>query len=125
MEDCPKVGVFWSHNGRIRAGTALVKDGEDDGFFINYPFSHYQYWNILQKNYPELKILEYDEVPRGRVIFSKEENMFLIYMDRALFSEKIKQKILREFALDKTKTRFGTDMHYTTGRGKINKLLKD
>ena len=51
MEDCPKVGVFWSHNGRIRAGTALVKDGEDDGFFINYPFSHYQYWNILQKNY--------------------------------------------------------------------------
>jgi len=120
-----KVGIFWGYNGNILAGSTLVKDAVADGFFVNFAFGHDKYWNTIQKNCPELKLYEYDEIPRGRVIFSKEENVFLVYMDRVLFSDEFKLQILKEFDLHQSQTRFGKDAHYTTDRKKINKLLKD
>ncbi|MBF0121094.1 MAG: hypothetical protein HQK79_19865 [Desulfobacterales bacterium] len=54
--------------------------------------------------------------------------MFFVYMDRVLFSEEFKQKILEEFSLSRlreAKIKFEEDEHYTTDKRKIDQLLGD
>ena len=54
-------------------------EGEDSGDYVNGPAGHYTFWRNVQKVFPELRAYEYDQVPRGRVVYSKAEQRFFIY----------------------------------------------
>lgn len=118
-----KVGVFWGYDGKIIAGITPFKDAVDDGLFVNSSYSHVTFWKSVREKSIDLRIFEYDEIPRGRVLFSKERNVFFIYMDRVLFNENFKRLILKEFELSESKVEFKRDAHYTTDKKKIYQLL--
>ena len=121
-----KVGIFWAYQGKIIAGTTLFTNAVDDGLFVNSPHSHVDFWETVREKYPELQMFEYEEIPRGRILFSKEEDMFFIYMDKVLFNENFKRQILEEFELsqlNETKFKFMIDAHYTTDKKEIELLL--
>ena len=120
-----KVGIFWRYHKQIIDSAILLKDGVDDGFFVNGHYSHVSFWETVRQKYSELRMFEYEEIPRGRVLFSKEEEMFFVYMDQLLFSQNFKQLILEKFELSEAKVKFMRDAHYTTDKKQIDQLFDD
>ena len=71
-----------------------------------------------------LRRVEYDAVPRGRVLYQKAEGRCVVYMDKVLHREDVKQVIRDYFALP-VATPFLTDLHYTTTPEDLARLFVD
>jgi hypothetical protein len=69
--------------------------------------------------------LEYEQIPRGRVVFLDSEDRFCIYMDKKLHHQRIKQLLVKSFSLPKGRTAFLTDPHYTTDAQELDRLFED
>lgn len=67
-----KVGIWWysiKNKELIKYTEPLVSVAKDSVGFFDVPVSHYNYWENMKKYIPaEYRELEYDELPRGRVI---------------------------------------------------------
>lgn len=72
---------------------------------------------------PGLTVLEYDEVPRGRIVYDLRTEHFIVYMDEALFTDAgprqaarrdMREGLLSAFPLTGRRARFSTDPHYDT-----------
>src|SRR5438445_3916242 len=101
-----------------------LHEGIDDGDFINGPFDHLPYWETVRRTIPALRTVEYDAVPRGRVLYRKAENRCVVYMDKVLHCEKGKTGIMTYFELP-AETPFLTDIHYTTTPADLEELFDD
>jgi len=120
-----RIGIFWWHDGKLLATKCRVDEGEAASGTIDSRFAHIETWTTLQKCRPKLRILEYEDVPRGRVVFLQASKRFRVLMDRVLFSPKIKTAILKAFGLLKSRTSFVTDQHYTTDPKDLDRLFND
>ena len=109
-----KVGIFWVFNGKVLAATYPLKDGQEYGDAINGLTDHVKYWPQFQKQLPALRHLEYQDIPRGRVLFMRPAKKYHVYMDKVLHTLKNKRALLKEFELPQRTTRFLMDAHYTT-----------
>jgi len=109
-----EVGIFWFITStEILQDSVPLSEGHDDGDFINGPSGHYVYWESLKTCIPSLIGIEYDRVPRGRVIYSKLDGTFLVYGSKAMMSDrKMRQLILNDFSLEASNVRFIADDHY-------------
>jgi hypothetical protein len=56
--------------------------------------------------------MEYDQVPRGRVLFDKTESRYC-YIDKLLGNAPITPMTIARFNLPRVQTIFRTDMHNT------------
>lgn len=121
----PKVGIFWVFRGRLLSARGKLDDGVDSGHSIDSPKDHVSYWPVLQRRYREICTMEYEEVPRGRVVWVKQPSRFCVYMDKRLHTPRVKRLILQAFELPGPKTRFLVDPHYTTDPEELNRLFGD
>jgi hypothetical protein len=119
-----KVGIFWIYQGVPIVAAVSLQDGRDDGDFINGPEDHYPYWDRVRRTHPALRAVEYDAVPRGRVLYQKAAGQCIVYMDMVLHREDIKQVIRHHVALP-AETLFATDIHYTTTPEDLARLFDD
>ena len=120
-----KVGIFWVFKGKLLAATYPLQDGEEYGDAINGLTDHVKYWPQFQKLHPELRQLEYQDVPRGRVLFMQPTGKFHVYMDKTLHSLKNKRALIKKFELPGPSTQFLMDAHYTTDLSELEKLFGD
>ena len=60
------------------------------------------YRPTLQHVRSKLRPVDYEEIPRGRVLFMKATGRFCVDMDKALHNPKFKATVIREFALPKS-----------------------
>lgn len=120
-----KVGLFWVFKGELLTGAVPLSEGAEYGDAIHGQADHVDYWPKLQRLHSELRHLEYEEVPRGRVLFMKTTSRFCVYMDKVLHKPKIKAALIKEFALPKKRTEFLTDPHYTTDPQELERLFMD
>jgi hypothetical protein len=118
-----RVGVFWFFKGRLVPVSVNVGKGASGAVAIDSPFDHILEWPHLQKQFPALAALGYEEVPRGRVLFLKRKNQFVVYLDKVLTATKVKRTILKEFQLPTRSTVFETDSHYTTDPAELDRLF--
>ena len=84
----PKVGIFWLVGNRlVLASTPLSKAEPVLGFrhFIN---GHKDVWAKLQRRGRVPREMEYEESPRGRVLYSGRSVQFEILADRCIASDK-------------------------------------
>ena len=89
-------------------------EGLEHGDFINGPVDHVHYWENIRKYIPGAKNVEYDEIPRGRVLLNKKDNVYYSYGSRKFSNdEKLKGQIEEEFFLPGKNTRHMHDDHYT------------
>ena len=77
----PGPALFFCVNGELLFHGCNLEEGEPYGIFLNYPHSHYDIWN---ENYEKKYDVDFDYYPRGRVIYRKTDNTFLIYYDRCM-----------------------------------------
>jgi hypothetical protein len=120
-----KIGIFWWFAGRLLASVCRVEEGDAAGGTVDSKFAHVETWPVLQKCHPELRAMEYEDVPRGRVVYLQRSKRFRVLMDKVLFKSHIKVEILEKFGLPKSRTKFLKDQHYTTDPKMIERLFDD
>ncbi|GBQ72071.1 hypothetical protein [Acetobacter lovaniensis] len=121
----PKIGIFWLiiENGESRFLTDMisVEEGEEYGDSVTWS-GHYDFWEKIRTQKKTLLVSrvplwsEYEEWPRGRVIFNKNHNQFVVYADRKILTDMGKKEISLVFSLPSGQTVFRRDGHYVSIR---------
>jgi hypothetical protein len=90
--------------------------------------THTDFWDnsrTLLQGFPELRQEEYFSILRGRVFLKTESSLAQILMASVLFEPGIKTKILEFFDQEKSKVKWGRDLHYTTSQKDLSALFDD
>lgn len=101
------VGPFFYINGKLHFFDDLVSCFKADMRFFDSSISHFSYFKKLGLEG------DYGNYPRGRVIFDNFHKKFIVYLDKDLMKEDIKDEIVRAYRLEKGQTVFKRDSHYT------------
>jgi hypothetical protein len=124
-----QVGIFWglpsvAPEFDVVADALPLRDAEPYGDFLTHPRGHYEVWERWRRAGPAglkaqglpsaIAWKEYDEVPRGRIVYERPSGSFILYADRLLQTPSVLSLILVRFGLTAAKTRVRSDQHYTT-----------
>lgn len=80
--------------------------------FFDTPFDHWEKWPLMQKAFPELADLEYDNIPRGRVTLYQGRFKIVVGPDNK--SPQVLSQIMKIFNLPRNQTDSVIDEHYIT-----------
>lgn len=116
-----KVGVFWRLGGALIADALPLGEAESYGDCLTHPRGHYELWEAWRadaalrrrRGIPEGVLAhEYDEVPRGRVVFHVPGRRFWLYADRRLLDGGTVEAVARAFGLPAGGYDLKRDSHY-------------
>jgi hypothetical protein len=89
------------------------------GDCLTYGPGHYKTWDHWRRDRtvePALRAIvqsyEYEDWPRGRIVFDRARDLFIIYADRKLLTPAIIARIATQFHLPKERTEVTSDWHY-------------
>lgn len=108
----PEVGPFYVIDGAVFADTESYRDVEEINSNRDSNNTHYNYWELLQQLYKELREIDYDYYPRGRVVYNSVEDKFYVYLDKCLSGMKTIRNIISELNLPQRKVVVRSDEHY-------------
>lgn len=122
----PSVGIFWGvkQSGELFliCEKATLAESETYGDFLTFPTGHHEVWEPLTtmsaSRLKQLKLpasiagREYEEFPRGRVVYHVPDKLFTIYADRRLQTPQIIEAIRRAFHLADAVCNVRSDPHY-------------
>ena len=115
-ESC--IGIFWFYQGELISKKLLILDSSSDSLGIHdSPFQHIHEWenkHIFMPKHPELLGTEYQELPRGRIVYLNHKKLFVIYTDKACLNKEAKKQLIDSFCLPSSNTIFKSDPHYKT-----------
>ncbi|WP_296330555.1 hypothetical protein [uncultured Treponema sp.] len=113
----PAVGIFWLYQHKIIFSHSVpLADGQHYGEAVTGVKDHADYWEEL-RNAGKLAVLpqalqeEYFSIPRGRVVYHSDSDMFFVYHDNNVSKSDL-NKVCKTFNLPKAKTKFEQDIHY-------------
>ncbi len=79
------------------------------------------HWPLIQREHPPTRSYEYDQVPRGRVIYSTRDDTYTVYgSKRFVANETQKAVVLSTFHLPPERMRFRSDEHYGSVPGMLD-----
>ena len=109
-----KVGIFWIYRNKIIGKTYTLSEAEKYGDFLSPILGHYEYWEEIQKQVPELYYEEYENIPRGRVVFDRIKNKFVLLSSKKIIRSKSAVTAIKAFFSipDNTKLIKKSDFHY-------------
>ncbi|MFC1744442.1 hypothetical protein ACFL35_10650 [Candidatus Riflebacteria bacterium] len=122
-----KIGIFWLYKNHVIGNPVSIEMGEESVTgLIDSLDAHYEFWETcaIQKEFPELRYEEYENIPRGRVLYNSITQEFEIFMDNKLFEIILKEIIIKYFDLKGCKNNWKTDPHYTTDPEEIEKIFE-
>ena len=135
-KDAPCVGITWgvpSQRGEVSIviDVSVLGEAEPYGDFLSHPRGHYDVWEawrrlgparLARRGLPDVILVhEYEDFPRGRVVYDGERKRFVIYADRKLQTQSSIVEIVRAFHLEAEADVVQSDLHY---RSKPNHLLR-
>ena len=108
----PQVGIFWVVKGNLLIDGTPLSQAEPYGDHLTHARGHAEVWEQFQQKGLVFPEMEYEEVPRGRVMYHTKTKRFLLLADRCILRDKvIVSKIMSELKLSRG-TETGTDEHY-------------
>jgi hypothetical protein len=109
----PQVGIFWVVDGApVVAGTPISEVKECAGF-KDYAGSHYEHWGRLQEQRLVPSYVEYEQHPRGRIVYNARTRRFALYADKCILADqKMVASIMKGLHLPAERTKTDTDLHY-------------
>jgi hypothetical protein len=108
-----KVGIFWVVRGNLVTVGVAVSEATGYGEYTIYEPSHYDKWRELQRDDVVPRECEYEEFPRGRVMFNRSTETYLLLADRCILGNKrLLGQIMAEMHLPRNRTVTDTDGHY-------------
>jgi hypothetical protein len=124
QRETPQVAIFWlvratEGEARLLAAGCPLDQAEPYGDCLTYGPGHYETWAEWRKDRtlnPALRALvrsyEYEDWPRGRIVFDQSRALFIIYADRKLLTPVMIARIEAQFQLREERTEVRTDLHY-------------
>ena len=122
--DRPSVGIFWvveAKRGepRLLAIGCTLEDAEPFGDFLTFGPGHYEIWKRWRAS-PDtdaalrivVRTYEYEDWPRGRIVYDTSRERFTLYADRKLMTPKTITHIRSYFSLPPDRTVVESDFHY-------------
>jgi hypothetical protein len=121
------VGPYWL----VQDGSGIVlliahrcalADAEKYGDFLTSPHGHYDLWEGWRTGRPPdglaaiVREAEYEEWPRGRVVFNFIRGQFVVYGDRQVFEHELQHRVLEYFGISADQVEFSKDGHYQSTR---------
>jgi hypothetical protein len=108
-----QIGVFWIYQNKIYFKTQNLQDIKPINGFIDSDLSHYKVWDEIKYKNKDFYIYEYEEVPRGRVVYDIDNQNFIVYCNKdILLNWQNKKQILEAFKIKDKKCDFKEDEHY-------------
>jgi hypothetical protein len=120
----PHVGIFWllqppDGEARLLAAGCPLDQAEPYGNCLTYGPGHYETWAQWRRDRtvePALRALvrshEYEDWPRGRIVFDHSRDLFIIYADRKLLTPATIARLETQFQLPTVRTEIHSDLHY-------------
>jgi hypothetical protein len=107
------VGIFWLVGDRLILDTSPLSEAEPYGDCLGHRTSHIDYWTAQQRLGAVPLDLEYEEPPRGRVIYNTKTQRFALYADRCILKKKSAvNRIMRTMCLPAAQTEIATDGYF-------------
>lgn len=107
------VGIFWWYQGRLVIEATAVSQAEPYGENLTHDRGHLEYWSAQQEARAIPLEVEYEEVPRGRVVYQPKQNHFTFYADRCILRQtEVVAAIMAQLNLPADRTSFSEDSHY-------------
>lgn len=124
-----KIGVFWLFDGEVFGETTTLADAQQSvPGLLDSDATHVAVWekygNFTDSS-PILAHYDYQDIPRGRVLYQVRKQRFLVYLDKALMSKEIKSTIAEYFGFTPQQADWKRDLHYTTDLEAIAQLFDD
>lgn len=124
--DIHKIGVFWVYAGVVLGVAHPLGLGEECvAGLVDSPLDHVEIWDSafhLRHGFHELNQVEYQCVPRGRVLHARNLGP-LVYLDRSLLNKQAKRLIAAFFGFSVRAAVWRADPHYTTSQPELDNLL--
>jgi hypothetical protein len=118
----PAVGIFWRVSGVLVIDRSTLDNAEPYGECITHAAGHYERWQEWQAlggarraaaGYPDrIASTEYDQWPRGRIVYETPSRRFVIYADRRLQQPAIIEALKTAFGLNGAEVIFRSDSRY-------------
>jgi hypothetical protein len=124
--EMPQLGIFWpvqmSNGGaRLLAAGCPLDQAEPYGDCLTYGPGHYKTWAHWPRDRtvdPALRAIvrshEYEDWPRGRIVFDLVRDLFILYADRKLMTPAIIARIKAQFHLPAERSEVTSDFHIET-----------
>lgn len=113
LEPVPMVGIFWLLDGELIFDVTLVSSGEPYGDCVGHAKSHIAFWSELHRSRMIPLDVEYEDPPRGRVVFNVKTRQYVVYADKCIRAKRsVVRRIIREFSLPTEFTVISGDEHY-------------
>ncbi len=110
----PHVGIFWiDSKGVMYAESVSLRDAVDYGEFRIFEKGHIDAWDAAVSKNSQWRGLEYDDVPRGRVVYRRhpKKPAFIVYLPKQI--AKFRAKVVERFNLPCGHVRWDhSDEHY-------------
>jgi hypothetical protein len=108
----PRVGIFWLVDGKPLIDSTSLSEAEPYGDHLTHPRGHAEMWGQYQRGGLVSQEMEYEEPPRGRVIYHTKTRRFTFLADRCILRDKnVVRGIMSELKLPRN-TETDTDNHY-------------
>lgn len=118
----PAVGIFWRVSDVLVVDRSTLNEAELYGDCMTHSAGHYERWlqwqalggaRLKEAGYPSLIVTtEYDEWPRGRVVYETLSDRFMIYADRHLQRPEIVVALKTLFGITTADVVIKNDLHY-------------
>lgn len=109
----PQVGIFWLLDDRLILDSTPVSRAEPYGEAKTHARGHLKHWTELQRTGVVPDNVEYEDPPRGRVVYYPQDDGFALYADPCILSKKdVIQKIMAAMNLPQGRTAILRDAHY-------------
>jgi len=121
---CPEVGFFWVdvadkkvYGKSINFNEGELLSSETSKHLVHPDEGHYYAWNDITKQNPKWEGMQYEDIPRGRVVFfllpSVKRCEFRIYMCPLLKTKDCEELVREKYNLPENYHRFFyDDEHY-------------
>jgi hypothetical protein len=116
------VGIFWRVAGVLVLDHSTLEEAETYGDCLTHAAGHYERWQEWQElgatrlasmGYPEcIASTEYDDWPRGRIVYETLARRFVIYADRRLQAPDTINAIKAAFGLGDAEVLVKSDLLY-------------
>lgn len=105
--------IFLVGRDRLLIESSQISEAETCAGFVNHRRGHDEFWAELQMHNLVPRDEEYISIPRGRVIFSVQEDKYSLLLDRCILKKpKIVQEIRERMNLPSRRLLISTDGHY-------------
>ena len=109
----PHVGIFWVVESRLVIDSTPLSQAEPYGDHLTHARGHVEVWEHYQRAGVVPIDMEYEESPRGRVIYHTKTRRFTFLADPCILKDEgVVRKIMAGMNLPSKNTDKRTDSHY-------------